>query len=56
VKYYDRDKYDMAATAEAQAVRMLSEGQNVNQTPTPIGPQIIYDTRRGDGEEGGLFY
>jgi len=51
---YWQNQYEIAGTAETQAVRMLSEGQLVNSTPTPIGPQIIRDTM--DCRGGGMFY
>lgn len=43
VKLYEQDKFDQAGTAEAQAVRMLTEENEANRTPTPIGPQIVHD-------------
>lgn len=43
VKFYERQKYDLGRSAEAEAVRMLTEEQDVGRTPTGIGPQIVYD-------------
>jgi len=44
VKLYEQDKYDSARQAEEEGARMLSEEEDVNKTPTAIGPQIVYDT------------
>jgi len=52
---YWQNQYQIAGTAETQAVRMLSEGQTVNATPTPIGPQIVNDTTQMECG-GGLLY
>ena len=41
VKLYNQRRYDEALAAESQAARMLSEDQNVKQTPSPLGPQIV---------------
>lgn len=41
VKLYNQRRYDEALAAESQASRMLSEDQNIKQTPTPVGPQIV---------------
>jgi hypothetical protein len=43
VKLYEQDKYDSARQAEEEGARMLSEEEDVNKTPTAIGPQISYD-------------
>lgn len=43
VKLYEQDKYDAARQAEEEAGRMLSEEEERNKTPTPLGPQIVYD-------------
>lgn len=51
---YWQNQYQIAGTAETQAVRMLSEGQGVNSTPTPIGPQIVNDQMSPC--QGGMFY
>jgi len=40
VKLYNQRRYDDAQAAESNAVRMLSEDQNVKQVPTAVGPQI----------------
>lgn len=41
VKFYRQQKYDLGASALAQATQMLSDGQNVKQTPSPVGPQVV---------------
>lgn len=41
VKHMRQGRYDVANAALAQSTQMLSDGQNVSQTPTALGPQII---------------
>lgn len=44
ITLYKQRRYDEAQGAEANAVRMLSEDQNVKQVPTAVGPSIITNT------------
>jgi hypothetical protein len=41
VKHFRQSRYDIGAAALAQATQFLSDGQNVKQTPTGIGPSIV---------------
>lgn len=41
VKHFRQGRYDVGAAAIAQATAFLSDGQNIKQTPTPVGPQVV---------------
>jgi hypothetical protein len=58
IALYKQRRYDEAQAAEANAVRMLSDDQNIKTVPTSVGPQIVtnvysnFDSLYNDGFYG----
>jgi hypothetical protein len=44
VKHYRQGRVEIGDSTVAKATQMLSDGQNVKQTPTGVGPQIVVST------------